>query len=174
MDAIEIPLSKSKLLLAVGGCILFVMLGIYLLTEDVFQHINFPPAIAKGAGILSIVFFGVVGFLTVRKMFDNKTGLRIDETGITDNTSANSIGLIPWSEISAIKTGQVMSTKFLLIHTKNPDQILEKVSHVKRRMMQANQKMYGTPFAITSTTLKYNFSQLESLLQNKLNEYKTR
>ena len=31
-------------------------------------------------------------------------------------------------------------------------------------------KMYGTPFSIISTTLKYNFNDLEKLLKDRLNE----
>ncbi len=103
-------------------------------------------------------------------MFDNNVGLTIDENGIIDNTNASSIGLIKWFEITEIKTEQVMSTKFLLIYTKDPKSILDKAKGMKRKLMTGNMKMYGTPLSITSNTWKYNFNDLEKLLKNRINE----
>ena len=107
-------------------------------------------------------------------MFDTKVGLTIDDTGIIDNTNASSIGLIKWTDITAIKTEQVMSTKFLLIYTNDPNRILESVKGIKRKLMTGNMKMYGTPLSITSNTLKYNFDDLERLLKGRLNEQRER
>jgi hypothetical protein len=103
-------------------------------------------------------------------MFDNKVGLTIDENGIIDSTNATSIGLIKWSEITEIKTEQVMSTKFLLIFVKDQRKILEKASGMKRKLMEANAKMYGTPISITANTLKFDFDKLESLINKGLIE----
>ena len=103
-------------------------------------------------------------------MFDKTIGLTVDENGIFDNTNASSVGLINWKDITAIKTQQVASTKFLLIYTANPDYYLERVSGFKRKLLQGNNKVYGTPFSITSNTLKYNFSELEKLLMERFDE----
>ncbi len=107
-------------------------------------------------------------------MFDNNVGLTIDDNGIIDNTNASSIGLIKWFEITEIKTEQIMSTKFLLIYTKDPNSILDKVKGMKRKLMAGNMKMYGTPISITSNTFKYNFNDLEKLLKDRLNEQRER
>ena len=42
----------------------------------------------------------------------------------------------------------------------------------KRKLMQGNMKMYGTPLSITSNTLKYNFDDLQRLIKDKLIEQK--
>lgn len=174
MNKIEIPLSKTKLLFGIGGSILFVVLGLYLFTTIVEQQTRFNPTLVKVVGIAGILFFGATGIYGVKKMFDNNVGLTIDDNGIVDNTNASSIGLIKWEDITEIRTEQVMSTKFLLIFTKDPDGILEKVSGMKRKLMAGNMKMYGTPLSITSTTLKYNFNDLEKLLKIRLNEERER
>ena len=70
----------------------------------------------------------------------------------------------------SIQTEQVASTEFLLIYISNPDYYLDKVKGFKRKLMQGNNKMYGTPLSITSNTLKYNFNDLVRLLNDKLNE----
>ena len=174
MNKIEIPLSKTKLLFGIGGSILFVVLGLYLFTTIADHQTRFNPTLVKVVGIAGIVFFGATGIYGIKKMFDNNVGLTIDDNGILDNTNASSIGLIKWADITDIRTEQVMSTKFLLIFTKDPNEILEKVSGMKRKLMAGNMKMYGTPLSITSTTLKYNFNALEKLLKDRLNEQRER
>ena len=76
--------------------------------------------------------------------------------------------------IAAIFNSSIMSTKFLLIFTADPNAIIEKVSGMKRKLMVGNMKMYGTPLSITSTTLQYKFDDLEKLLKDKLNEHRKR
>ncbi|HEX7414013.1 MAG TPA: STM3941 family protein [Bacteroidia bacterium] len=172
MNKVEIPLSKTKLLLGIGGSILFVVLGLYLYTTIADQQTRFNPTFVKGVGIAGILFFGAIGIYGIKKMFDKTIGLTIDENGIFDNTNASSVGLIKWTDITEIKTEQVASTKFLLIYTKNPDIYLDKVKGFKRKLMEGNNRMYGTPLSITSNTLKYNFKDLEKLINDKLNEYR--
>ncbi|MBK8487822.1 MAG: STM3941 family protein [Chitinophagales bacterium] len=170
MNKIEIPLNKTKLFLGIGGSILFVILGIYLFTSIEPNQTKFNTTLVKIAGIAGILFFSTTGIYGVKKLFDNNDGLTIDDNGIIDNTNALSIGRIKWADITEIRTEQVMSTKFLLIFIKNPNEILKKAGGMKSKLMAGNMKMYGTPLSITSTTLKYNFNDLEKLLKDRLNE----
>ncbi|WP_288427241.1 STM3941 family protein [uncultured Spirosoma sp.] len=175
MNKVEIPLNKAKLLLGIGGSILFVILGVWLFTHaNDFQNLSVRilknPTLIKGLGIASILFFSATGIYGIRKSFDNQIGLIIDEQGIFDNTNASSVGLIKWTDITGIKNQQVASTKFLLIYTKNPHYYLDKVTGLKRKMLEGNNSMYGTPLSITSGTLKYNFSDLEKLIIDRLNK----
>jgi hypothetical protein len=171
MNKIEIPLSNTKLLFGIAGSILFVVLGFYLFTTIAEQETKFNPMFVKVAGLACALFFGAAGIYGIIKLFDKSVGLIIDEKGIIDNINSSSIGLIKWADIIEIRTKQVMSTKFLLIFTKDPKGILEKVSGMKRKLMAGNMKMYGTPLSITSKTLKYNFGDLEKLLKDRLNEH---
>ena len=93
-------------------------------------------------------------------MFGKTNRLTIDENGIFDNTNASSVGLINLTDITAIKTEQVASTKFQLIYTSNPDFYFDKVKGFKRELMEGNNRKYGTPLSITSNTLNYYFNDL--------------
>ena len=166
MERVEIHLSKTKLLLQIGGSILFIAVGVFIFTPMAGD----PPLFIKAAGIAGILFFGAAGIVGVRKMFDTVIGLTIDEHGIVDNSNATSVGLIKWSDIIEIKTAQVQSTKFLLIFVKNPDYYLNQVKGLKRKGMEMNKRLYGTPLSITSSTLNYNFNDLEKLLNGRLEE----
>jgi len=171
MNRIEIPLSKSKIFLMVVGSIVFVVLGILItISPDTFisAHFRNPNEIRLG-GIAGIIFFGAAVFYGIGKLLDKTPGLIVDDNGITDNTNASSVGLINWVDITEIKTQQIKSTKFILIFTSNPEKYLEKVHGFKRKLMQANMKMYGTPLSIISNTLKLSYTDMEQLLNNKLN-----
>lgn len=177
-DIIEIPISKNKLILGIGGSILFVILGIWAYINAYEFHdsvimIFRNPLIIKGFGILGILFFGATGIYGINKVFDKKVGLRIDSIGITDNSNASSIGLIEWNDITEIRTKQVMSTKFLLIDIVNPEKYIDKArNNAKAKLMKTNMKFYGTPLSITSNTLKYNFEKLEKLIQTEFEKNK--
>lgn len=174
MNRIEIPLSKTKTTLIFIGALVFVILGALFIVypNSITSPIFGNPQIVRIIGVVAVLFFGFVGIYGFRKLFDKAVGLTIDEHGITDNSNAASVGLIDWFDITAIKTEQVMSTKFLLIFINNPDKYLDRTTGFKQKLMKANMKMYGTPLSITTNTLKYRFNDLERLLQEKLAERK--
>ncbi len=177
-NKIEIQLSKNKIILLTIGSFLFVIAGIWLFANSTeFQNHSMRlmrnPMVIKSVGIIAVLFFGATGIYGIRKLFDKKVGLIIDKNGITDNSNASSIGLIEWNDISEIKTEQVMSTKFLLIGVENPEKYIGKAkSGIKARLMKTNMKMYGTPLSITSNTLKYDFNELEKLIQTEFEKNK--
>ena len=123
--------------------------------------------------MLPFFFFGVGGFFIARKIFENKAGLIIDQCGITDNSAAASVGLIEWEDIQEIKTLEIMSTKILLINTVNPEKYIGKAQNaVSRRIMKANQDMYGSPIQISPNALKISYSELHELIITELNKRK--
>lgn len=172
MNKIEIPISKTKTTLIFIGALIFVVLGtLFIVSPDSITSPMFSnPQVIRIVGIVAVLFFGAAGVYGFRRLFDKTVGLTIDDNGITDNSNASSAGLIEWADITAIKTEQVMSTKFLLIFVSNPDKYLERITGFKQKLMKTNMKMYGTPLSITSNTLKYNFGDLERLLKEKLAE----
>ena len=176
-NRIEIPLSKKKIALLLLGSIAFVAGGIWIATNperfipNIFRITN--PEIIRIGGIVGILFFGATGIYGIKKLFDKKVGLIIDSDGITDNSNASSIGLIEWNDITEIRTKQVMSTKFLLIDISNPEKYIGKAKNgMQAKLMKANINMYETPLSITSNTLKYDFGELEKLIQTEFKRNK--
>ncbi len=169
-DKIEVPLSPNKIFLVIGGSILFVVLGVWLfVSADSFEgdsvRLLRNPVFVKGAGVLGILFFGAMAVIGIKKLFDKKVGLSIDANGITENSNATSIGFIAWDDITRIETQQIMSTKLLLIHVRNPEEYIAKARNgMKAKLMRSNMQMYGTPLSITSNTLKCSFDELERLI----------
>lgn len=170
---IEVPFSRSKLLLAICGSMLFVIFSIYLLAKA--DGNEGSAILIKGIAVAGILFFGTTGIFGLMKLSGPKVGLTIDPTGITDYSNATSIGLIEWKDILDIKTKQFMTSKFLLITVNNPEKYIGKAKNgVIARLMSMNMNMYGTPLSISSNTLKYDFEELERLLQSELKKYRAR
>lgn len=151
---IKIPLNKIKITLLTIGSILFVVAGYFMLWSFI--------------GIIAILFFGATGIYGLIKLFDSKTGLKIDSNGITDNSNATGIGLIIWNDIYQIRSEQVASEKFIMIDLIEPEKYIKKAGNgIKARLMKTNMRIYGTPISITSRTLKYNFAELEKIMQTQ-------
>ena len=173
---IEIPLSKNKMFLTLLGSTTFVVLGLWFLIDPPKSNhwLLGNPTLIFIIGLASILFFGLVAVTIFRKFSDKKPGLIISKQGITDNSSGVSAGLIPWTDIQEIKISQVMSQKFLMFIVSNPQDYLDKVTNpLKRNAMKMNYKTYGSPISISSNALKTNFNELQKLLEDKMNEYKS-
>ncbi len=147
--------------------IVFVIVG-YLgaaKPEDFVSLIFRSPEVIRISGIAGVCFFGVGIVFITWKLFDKRPGLIIDQNGITDNSNATSMGLIEWDDITSVEKKQVMSTKFLILHTNNPEKYIQRVKNfISKRALEMNIKTYGSPISITSNSLKINFEELETLI----------
>jgi hypothetical protein len=167
---IEIPLSKSKLVLMLLGSFTFIAIGFWFIIVPPTPSNSFWGSSIKIAVVsyASILFFGICAFFIIRKIGNNKPGLIIDETGLIDNSSGVSIGRISWSEIEDIFVVEINRQKLIMLQVRNPEEHIARNSGFKRKMMQMNYKTYGSPLSITSNGLKISFKELHTILIKKL------
>ncbi len=164
LNQVEIPLNKSKLFLLTVVCFLFTGIGIYM-----FLDAN--DFVLKTIAILAILIFATGIVSGLKKLFNKNPGLIIDSEGITDNSNGLNIDLIPWNDITEIKSNSFRGIKTILIYVRNPEEYIEKAKTKRASViLKDNMKTNGTPFSIASNTLKYNFEELEQLLNAKLKE----
>lgn len=170
-EKIEIPLSKLKIALLLIAAIAFAVLGILFAINPEQWAGTKSPEFIRIMGVISTIFAGIGSIFIGRKLFDEKLGLTIDNEGITDNTSATSVGLIDWEDIVGIERVEIASTKILLILTNKPDKYIERAKNgLAKRAMKSNYKMYGTPISIISSPLKMKFTELENLIVSEFNK----
>jgi len=174
-ETIEIPLNKSKIILILIGAIVFIIFG-FLFIKNPESHVTTlirSPEMVRIVGIAAVLVFGLCAVFIAIKLFDKKVGLRIDESGITDNSSATSVGLIDWADIQGIQPIQIASAKMLLIMTDNPEKYVDRAKNViSKHAMKSNLKYYGTPVSVFSNSLKIKFEDLEKLLINEFRKRK--
>jgi hypothetical protein len=120
LEAVEIPISKSKMLMMFFGCILFVAAGVsfVIFPETFISAVIQSKSMIFLAGCLSIIFFGIIGFWIFKRVIDHTPGLIISGEGITDNSSGISAGFIPWSDIVAVKETVVAKQRFIKLVVK--------------------------------------------------------
>ncbi len=169
---IEIQLSKIKLLLILLGSLTFVGLGLWFVINPPINHhyYHHSPTTILIAGYASIIFFGLCALLSIRKLADNRPGLIIDDLGISDNSSGVSCGQILWSDISNISILEIHRQKIIMLQVNNPEDYINRQTNTfKRKMMEMNFNMYGSPLSITSNGLKISFNELHKLLVDNYN-----
>lgn len=124
-------------------------------------------------GIIAILIFGLLTIYIARKLTDNKPGLIIDNIGLIDNSSGVSAGQILWSDIEDISVLEIHRQKLIMLQVKNPQDYIDKQTSVlKKKLMQMNFNIYGTPLSITSNSLQIKFEELLHILNDRLNKTK--
>ncbi len=174
-QSIEIPLNKAKITLFLVGAVAFVFTGVFFAIEPAIfiSPILRSEELIRIAGVAAVLFFGLGAVYMLRKLFDKKVGLTISEEGIIDNSSAVSVGLIEWQDITGVETLEIASNKILLVHTNNPEKYMERATNMfSRKAIQANHRMYGTPLSITANSLQIKYKELERLVCEELENRK--
>ncbi len=166
--AIEIPLSKIKIVFLLLGGAMFVALSVWLWTIADTQN-HYPAIYVQVVAVLGFCFFGLILFVAPKKLFDQRPGLIISDEGIQDNTSASTGRFIPWMNITGFDIMKVKSTRILLIRINNADEVISRESGWKQKIMRFSMNTYGTPVSIGSGTLKCNFDELLKMMNERFN-----
>ena len=95
-DKTIITLNKTKLLLGMAGSLFFVLLGNWLIVTTNIESAKFSYEFRLFLGIICVFFFLATFIFGIIKFFSKKHGIIIDKDGIHDNSSALSLGFIPW------------------------------------------------------------------------------
>jgi hypothetical protein len=177
---IRISLHKGKLLKLLVFSIIFLAAGLWMIiaqpqiSNPVFNNIFIKVIAAYGSaimGLLGIYFF-------TKKLFDKRPGIIIDSRGLTDNSGAISVGLIPWNDIDEIFESTVQASlaskqRFITIGLKNPDKyILAETNFLKRKMMSLNLRSYGSPVHVTTNGLNIKHEVLLQLMIENLEKHR--
>lgn len=156
-EKIEIPFSKTKLGIIAIIVLCSTLICVYLRWDNdliLFERIALNTWIFVSLLIIIVI---------IKKMRRNTPALIIDKNGITDNMNTKDIGPIQWMDISHINLIKDGAFKVLLIHIYDPEKYLEQLKYTSE-----NYKRHGTPFAILSSTIKINLTDLEALLKEEL------
>lgn len=167
---ISIHLSKGKLLLSTLGAFAFVAIGFwFVLAPPSRTGSSLESTLLMVLGLVSILFFGGIAILVIRKFLDSRPGLIIDEQGLTDNSGGLSAGQILWQGIADFKVLQIQRQRLILILVKNPQDYIDRQSNAwKRKLMAMNYRQYGTPLSISTNGLKISFDELLEMLERQL------
>ncbi|RWY47964.1 STM3941 family protein [Mucilaginibacter gilvus] len=165
---VEISLSKQKMLLMAAGSLAFVAAGFWFITHPGIRLFgNKPyPVFTYLIGFAAVAFFGFCAFCLIKKLFDTKPGLVVNEEGIIDNCSGFSFGFIPWADIEDIYVIEIGRQKLIIVLVNNPEVYINRQTNpLMKKMAAMNYRSYKTPVSITANTLQYDFEELYVLLR---------
>ncbi len=158
-ELVEIPLSKVKIWLMILGSIGFVVASIWIGSKSL---------VVLPVSIIGAAFFGTIGVIGLKKIFDQKPGLVLTKEGFHDNSSGVSLGFVKWADVVGVEVMKMKRTRFLVVLLRNPDEYIQREkAKWKARLLEANWKMSGSPVTIASNVLSINFTQLEEVFFTK-------
>ncbi len=166
---IEIPLKKIKIGLYLLGAMVFVLLGGWMINSALLAKNQLVGKfIFFIIGLAGVLFFGLLAFVTLIKIFKTKAGLILSDEGLTDNTSGVAAGFISWKEIRKINISNSGSNSYLVVLVKNPEKFIKRERNfIKRFAMRMNYKMTGTPIHIMANFLDIDLYTLDCLITDK-------
>jgi hypothetical protein len=99
MTEIEIPLSKTKIILLLIGALAFVFAGAWgILDPEKFAWIRSSKKFVLISGIAAVLSFALCSIYITIKMFSRKPRLVICNAEIINNSNTKRVGLIKWNE----------------------------------------------------------------------------
>jgi hypothetical protein len=171
-----VPVSRRKVLMLVIGAVGFVALGFWMFQLDsawIESQRRFNnPLLIHAFGVVAMVFFGACGLVGIRRLFDSKPGLVLSSSGILIAASAASAELIPWSDITRFDTYVIHRQKMLVVKLAAPEKYMSAGGSLRQALQRANMQLVGSPFAISSGTLKIKFDELVTLCNEYLEKYR--
>ncbi|NLL04867.1 MAG: hypothetical protein GX270_03565 [Clostridiaceae bacterium] len=162
-NEIIIKQSQLKQFLIMLLAIIMVAVSIFVFCSDInLFGVNFLNKIIGG---FVTIFFGACLLFIIIRFFKPKDILVIDKNGITDNSSAISIGFIPWKDVKSSYITTVSTQTFIAIELNNFEEKLKELSFLKRIMLKINLKMGYAPVSIVLNSTKHKPKEVLEIIQ---------
>ena len=152
--------TKGSILYAVGAFAMSMLCFVLLNMNTLFNYfLPFPGVsgiIAKTAFVIGVPFFGYAAFYHLKRLKSPDPVLIVDETGITDKTSAIAFGFIPWADIEGVYLDGILGNVFIELIINDEEKYLRDLNWLKRCTVKINKKMGHQIVCITlnSTGIK--------------------
>ena len=115
-----------------------------------------------------------ISFYYINRLFIAKRpGFVINSEGIIDNSSMLGAQSFKWSNIIRFGTTSAMTASIVLVFVNDPDVVTKNDNYLRPFFRASNTKTYGTPFLISSGALDCSFNDLNRLLLEGFEKYKT-
>lgn len=171
---IIIPRKKSKSIIYATSMLLIAALFLFLLVEYFFDI----PAITANMPLIAVIFvvlflpiFILCGVVYFKQIFNENPVLIVNENGIHEQMSRNSVGLIKWVDIEDIKIIPYMdNTYWIGIVLKQPEMYITNQKLLARLSKQKGTAKWGH-ITFTSLYFKKEIKEVAKLMQYYFAKY---
>lgn len=169
MDDVIIKENKIQAIKSIIFGIVFLCGSIYafvggLLYKELFYIIT---------GAIGSVFFGAALIITVKRALNQMPLLSIGKDGITDMSTAFSVGFIDWQEIQSINVEKIFGQEYIVITVYDLSKIMKRISSAKQVTLKASIIFKSPPVTISLLTADIEINEVVSMLKMRLEEYRT-
>jgi len=173
-NKIEIPLSKGKASIPIIFLLIMSTIGFigYFSPETIFSDVDEKDDNFGIFTLIAAVIMLALATFQAVKWFRNKTGLVIDEKGITDHSNATYPGLIEWNDITGIKKAKNGPLKSVVVMTDKPEKYIKQAKMGMQPSMGKAYKFQGSPLLIVSNRLKISHEELADVISSEFEKVK--
>lgn len=168
MNEIIIKENKKKVINLLILGIIMSLISICVLVNGLIERHIFYALI----GIIGAIFFCGSFIFILRSNLTRKPPLIIGKDGITDMSTAFSVGFIPWQEIQSIYVKKICYERFIGITVHDINILTKRVSFLKKVGIKINLFLNYPPVAINLSTADVEFDEVLELMQKRLEEYR--
>lgn len=120
-DAVVIEQSKTGRALNILGYACLIGLAVLILVIDMSDVRFYLMLSFKAVAVLGVVLFGRSLIKQIISAAKAEPLFRVDENGVTDNTSALGFGLIEWKDIKKVQVAEINGIPAVCIALKDPE-----------------------------------------------------
>ena len=107
----------------------------------------------RDRGIISVLFFGLGVYMSIKQFLTNQLILIIDKKGINVNPKKSQTEFIEWKNINGFSEFKIQSQKFVIIDVNNSNYWIEREENrIRKKLMKYNMDNYGSPFNLSANT----------------------
>lgn len=125
-------------------------------------------------GIVGAVFFGgcicILFIVLLKNFFRNRPTLLLTPDSLRIYVPAKGIYItIEWQRIADFSVFRTYGQKFIRIELHDPDRAIdEEKNRIAKELMRWQMKYFGSPYAITASTVDIGTAELEKILREYL------
>lgn len=182
--AVKVELSKTKGYTMLPGFVVIGLIALFFLLSasgvlPVKMKVEPVALVIFSLLLISSAYFI---YLTIKKINSKKLGLFADEEGFTYNATnlGCSLGQIKWEDIKTLKSIEGMGNSYIAVEVHNPEAYLKKIKsnflrkQTEKRVLNSDNHK-GVLLTVSANELQdFDFSSLERLFANKLDDYKNK
>jgi hypothetical protein len=150
-EALLVPLKVSRVYLYAGVMAVLLAFCVWLMFNVelvMFGSLRLTVMVVAFIGCMVFGYGTLYFFLRAREA---PPVLKADDAGIYFDVSFINRGLVTWDNVKEYALVRHAGRNFLLIHMKSPFTLIDDRDGIRRRILLASLKRYGTPAAIPAS-----------------------
>lgn len=110
---------------------------------------TFGVVVAKVFLTVCAVLCAYSAVIFIKRLINYKPLIILDESGFTDNSGADPIGFVPWSDVKRIYMVTMRHNKLIQVELAYPEEYLKRMGGLTRKAAELNMKLGYQPISFS-------------------------